>query len=110
MPRRYSYSITGYVPNSNIQNYTDSVMGTWAPAYDTLNRMMGSTGSQQGNSFTNYCWSYDSFGNRTNQEAATSAFQSGSGGPSACLPANPQPLTYNINNQINGGPSVPSYD
>jgi hypothetical protein len=54
--------------------------------------------------------SWPPVGNRTSQEAAASAFQSGSGGLSACLPANPQPLTYNASNQINGGPGVPSYD
>jgi len=83
-------------------------MGTWAASYDTLNRLAGSVGSQQGNSFTNYCWSYDSFGNRTNEEKGTSAFQGG--GAAACTPANPQPLTYNANNRVSGGPSVPSYD
>src|SRR6185437_10255486 len=85
-------------------------MGTWSSSYDSLNRLAGAQAAQPGNSFTNYCWSYDAFGNRTSQEMATSAFQSGSGGESPCLPANPQPTTYNANNQINGGPVLATYD
>lgn len=109
----YQYSIPssgGYYPNSNLQAYSDSVMGTWTFSYDTLNRLAGAQDSEPNNSFTNYCWSYDAFGNRTNQEGATSAFQSGSGGGSPCLPENPQPLSYNTKNQISDGPIVPAYD
>jgi RHS repeat-associated protein len=105
----YYYDVL-YQPNGNVAGYGDAVMGTWAPTYDSLNRLAGSTGSQTGNSFTNYCWSYDNWGNRTSQEASASAFQSGSGGFSSCLPQNPAPVTYNTNNQVSGGPSVPTYD
>jgi RHS repeat-associated protein len=108
-PTVYFYDLL-YQANGNVAGYNDAVMGTWAPSYDTLNRLITSTGSQTGNSFTNYCWSYDNFGNRTSQESSAGTFQSGSGGFSACVPQNPAPLTYNTNNQVSGGPSVPSYD
>ena len=116
----YSYSITtpsggsGYQTNGNVQTFTDSVMGSWTFSYDNLNRLAGSQGNQPGNSFTNYCWSYDAFGNRTGQDPSTVAFQSGSGGQSPCTPANPPALTYNGNNQESGntGGTIipPSYD
>lgn len=88
------------------------VVGSWTYSHDALNRLAGSQeqGSQPVNPMTNYCWSYDAFGNRTSQDAATSPFQSGFGGASPCLPANPPPISYNANNQINGGPVVAVYD
>ena len=43
----------------HVGDYKDSVMGTWAFNYDNLNRLAGAQAAQPGNSFTNYCWSYD---------------------------------------------------
>jgi hypothetical protein len=108
----YSYSV-GYQPNSNIQNYTDSVMGTWTYGYDTLNRL--TSGIQTAaptdplspaipttnTTPTNYCWSYDSFGNRKAEQGSTSA--SGS-------PCSTTPYVYGPNNRVTGGPGVPYYD
>jgi RHS repeat-associated protein len=112
---RYSYSITtptgasGYAANGNVQNYTDSVMGTWSFSYDTLNRLLS---GQQTSTPTdphappvpspNYCWVYDAFGNLEGE------YGFASGG--SCNP--PQLLTY-ANNQavaVSGGPPVPIYD
>jgi RHS repeat-associated protein len=117
----YSYSLPessgncsssgfGYDCVGNVSNLTDSVMGTWTYTYDTLNRLAGSTGSEPGNSDTNYCWSYDAFGNRQQEEGSTTTFEPGSGGPNLCQPVNPQPFLYNSNNQISSGPAVPVYD
>ena len=57
--------------------------------------------------FKNYCWSYDAWGNRTDEEGSNSAYSSNAGGASAC---SSQPQTeYNANNQIVGS-GAPSYD
>jgi len=80
----YSYSIPSYVasqnpvgydPVGNVVGYSDQVMGArglstdvWGFGYDTLYRLTGAAGSQTGSNgqvSTNYCWSYDAFGNRT---------------------------------------------
>ncbi len=39
----YNFSITSYAPNGNLQNYTDSVTGTWRLSYDSLNRLIAGT-------------------------------------------------------------------
>jgi RHS repeat-associated protein len=110
----YSYSITnaaggsGYQANGNIQNYTDSVTGTWTVNYDTLNRIAGAQGTGTGNAMPDYCWSYDAFGNRTDEEQGTTAFTGG--GAAACSPQLHQVYSYNANNQVSGGPVVPQYD
>jgi hypothetical protein len=107
-PVLYSYTV-GFDKASNVHAMNDSLMGNWTFTYDPLNRMAGSIGSQSGNPYTNYCWSYDSFGNRTNEEGSTEAFQSPSGGASACQPQTGAGLTttwasYNPgNNQPGGG-------
>jgi RHS repeat-associated protein len=72
----YSYS-GGYDGAGNLINYNDSVMGTWSFSYDTLNRLIGSSGSQSNNPSQYYCWSYDSFGNRTQQIGSSLAFVQG---------------------------------
>jgi RHS repeat-associated protein len=59
-------------------------MGTWSYSYDNLNRLAGATASQPGNPNTNYCWGYDSFGNRLVQAGSSQPFASGS--PN-CAPA-----------------------
>jgi len=106
----YSYSITtpggaasGYAPNSNILNYSDSVMGTWSFNYDSLNRLIAGMPAA-GNSINNgnnLCWSYDPFGNRTAQSSQSA--------PCPTLPSVPTPtVNYNANNQVTGG--VLTYD
>jgi RHS repeat-associated protein len=88
----YSYS-TSYYANDNVAGYADSVMGTWNFTYDNLNRLSGATDNQPNSTWTNYCWSYDAFGNRTWQEGSNEAFQSGSGGLAACSPQSGASLT-----------------
>jgi len=79
------YSFTGgYDGAGNLLSYSDSVMGNWSFQYDTLNRLIGSSGSQPNNPSPYYCWSYDAFGNRTQQVGASVPFVSGS--PN-CTPA-----------------------
>lgn len=99
----YNYTMTstsgvsGYAPNGNLLNYTDSVNGTWyfgTTGYDSLNRLVSgfaTTGSYQGLQIT---LGYDSFGNRT------SDIYGGSSGVS--LPTSPT-SQYNANNQVTGG-------
>jgi RHS repeat-associated protein len=85
----YSYSGVTCQGNGNVTGYMDSVMGTWSHiAYDSLNRISGAqvTPTSSGIPYSNYCWSYDAFGNRTMQEGSNEAFQSGSGGLSVCNP------------------------
>ncbi len=124
----YSFSAPsgGYDAAGNLVNYTDSVMGTWSFGYDTLNRLGGATISQLAGSgaaaslLANYCWNYDAFGNRAQQEAASLAFQSGSGGMNACQAQAGGTLatsltSFSVNNQIastnaRGVAAQPSYD
>jgi RHS repeat-associated protein len=82
----YSYSVSSYDGVGNLQGMNDSVMGTWTYQYDDLNRVMLAANPGAGNSVTNYCWSYDNFGNRTMQEGSNAAFAAGSGGASSCTP------------------------
>jgi RHS repeat-associated protein len=101
----------GYDPVGNVTGYTDSVNGTWSFTYDSLNRLATATGSQDNNIYPNYCWNYDSFGDRTMQMNASVPFASSMGGPDlgtqVCsttgtlgqtIPAPP-----NANNQISDG-------
>ena len=82
----YSYSIanagggSGYDSVGNVTAYTDSVNGAWSFNYDSLNRLANASGNQPDNPFSNYCWNYDSFGNRMGQMSASVAFPSGQGG------------------------------
>lgn len=113
-PLLYSYTV-GFDKASNVNAMNDSLMGNWTFTYDRLNRLAGSTGSQSGNPYTNYCWSYDSFGNRKNEEGSTEAFQSPSGGASPCQPQTGAGLTntwasYNANNQISETALMPNGD
>ncbi|MGA2050896.1 MAG: hypothetical protein ABSG96_24630, partial [Terracidiphilus sp.] len=106
-------------------NFTDSVMGNWnmlnvpdssggnSPGYDTLNRLVAmqntgttSTSSQYAGQYL--CWSYDTFGNRT-QQVQQSTPCAGSG-PSSSNSV----LNYNSSNQLStvtppgGGSPSPS--
>jgi RHS repeat-associated protein len=83
---RYSVSPGQFDSNGNILGYTDSVMGNWAFSYDTLNRLKHSSATAGDFDGQYGCWSYDSFGNRTQQILSSADFQSGSGGASACQP------------------------
>jgi RHS repeat-associated protein len=78
-------SASSYDGDGNVREYIDSVMGTWALSYDTLNRLASATSSpatgQSANPYPDYCWNFDSFGNRTEQMSANVTFASGMGGP-----------------------------
>ena len=112
----YSYTVA-YQPNGVVGAFSDSVMGTWTADYDSLNRLLGieeATPPIDPNSpkapFTNYCWGYDSFGNRTVSAASTSEFPSDGNGNFVCSPQSYPASGYNANNQVYSGPAVPSYD
>ena len=62
-PTQYAYSV-GYSANGNITTASDSVNGDWAYGYDNLNRLTSAQSSSMAAG-----WSYDAFGNRTNQIA-----------------------------------------
>jgi RHS repeat-associated protein len=106
----YSYSITqpggasGYDAVGNVTNYTDSVRGTWAFGYDTLNRLTAGAGTPAiSNSTSYYCWAYDSFGNRLTQSESNQQFQIGTSTP--CQAPNSASLTtdtatYSTSNQM----------
>jgi RHS repeat-associated protein len=55
-----------YFPNGNVQTANDLVNGNWTYTYDSLNRL----GTAVSNTGEGCLYSYDAFGNRT-QEAAT---------------------------------------
>jgi YD repeat-containing protein len=60
----YSYQVGAYAPNGNILSHTDSAMGTWNFAYDTLNRLTTAqntavTGGSAQFANLNGCWTYD---------------------------------------------------
>ena len=82
----YNFHIS-YDNAGNVIGYTDSIGGTahaWGFAYDSLNRLAGGSTNQAGNPTPNYCWSYDSFGNRLQQVSSSVAFGAQDGGASAC--------------------------
>jgi RHS repeat-associated protein len=62
------YSLTipngDYAPNSDILAANDSVNGDWTYSYDPFNRVIS---SNQNSGATTYSYSYDRFGNRSNQ-------------------------------------------
>lgn len=98
-------SAEGYDSAGNVTGYTDSVNGTWSFAYDSLNRLATASGAQDNNLYPNYCWSYDSFGNRLAQTSSATAYSSSNGGANSC-PIGSGPswgASYNSNNQISGG-------
>ncbi|MGA7830606.1 MAG: RHS repeat-associated core domain-containing protein [Terracidiphilus sp.] len=61
-------------------------MGTWSLQYDALNRLAAASDNQSGTPNTNYCWSYDDFGNRTAQAGSNQPFTNAVGA-STCQPA-----------------------
>ena len=101
----YNFTIGSYDSVGNVKAYTDSVNGTWSFNYDTLNRLANASGGQADDPYPNYCWQYDSFGNRLWQTSSATAYASTAGGPSACaVTAGPSSgASYNANNQISDG-------
>jgi RHS repeat-associated protein len=105
-PPGSSFSSASCTPSSNsmydavgnVVGFDDTVMGTWAYGYDTLNRLTSgqntattSTSSQYAGYY--FCWAYDAFGNRIAQQIQTS--------PCPSSESSLQPTaSYNANNQV----------
>ena len=113
----YSYSVTtpsgasGYDGVGNVTAMQDSVMGASSYSYDNLNRVASSAYSSGSNSGQHTCWSYDSFGNRTNQATSNAAFTNAAG--AACAPASgatyqPAAVTVDAGNHLTTTPQLPS--
>jgi RHS repeat-associated protein len=100
----YSYTVPsgGYAANSNLKQHTDSVTGSWAFGYDTLNRLTSAIASSGIYSGTNGCWTYDAFGNRKLE--AFSTVTSTPCAPGANDNSQLTSLTYSTsyNNQVQG--------
>lgn len=117
----YSYSVqasdgsSGYEANGNIKAYADSVNGNWGwngpIAYDIFNHLIAANVALVGGGATqNWCWTYDSFGNRTQEQNANSSLPSDC---SASPGATQNSMTYNSKNQIMSSslyPASPTYD
>ena len=104
----YTIPVGYYASNGNLLGYMDSVMGSWAFGYDTLNRLTGAATNQTGN--TSYCWGYDAWGNRSIQAGSSAAFAVGS---PTCQPASGASYTStwtNIlsNNRVGGTNQAPA--
>jgi RHS repeat-associated protein len=69
-----SYDNVGNVTASSDSTYDGgSIMGAWANTYDSLNRLSMSTWAPPLGPTEYFCWSYDAFGNRTDQMTTTGA-------------------------------------
>ena len=92
----YSFAVPssgGYDGANNVLSVTDSVLGSWKYAYDSLDRLIKGTPSS-GSYLGQYgCWSYDSFGNRLAQSFQTTACAT----PESSVPAT---ASYYPNNQV----------
>jgi YD repeat-containing protein len=84
----YSYSVPtgGYALNGNVLAYTDTVMGSWSFGYDQLNRLTSAVNTAAApanaqlatpNWQPNFCWAYDSSGNRLAQTRSDQARRAG---------------------------------
>jgi RHS repeat-associated protein len=128
----YQFSITkpdgssGFAPNGNVLGYFDSVNGMWSQIqYDGLNRLTSArvTPPIMGMQASYFCWSFDSFGNRTGQTLSNQALSSN--GTQPCQPASgatssSSQMQYGSTNQIASGTwqsqqgayvtGTPSYD
>jgi len=122
----YSFTIPdqgGFDPAGNLKTVQDSVMGNWSYSYDNLNRLASAAGTLPVNTsasfYSNYCWAYDGFGNRTMQDGSTEPFTNAIGAP-ACAAQSSALLdtdlaAFNANNQMTatnarGVAVVPTYD
>jgi RHS repeat-associated protein len=103
---------SGYMANGNVQNLNDSVMGNWTYNYDDLNRLISGTAASGPYSGDSGCWSYDSFGNRTNQILSNAAFTTANG--TSCQPASgatslASPVTFSgSDNHMTTTPQLPN--
>jgi RHS repeat-associated protein len=108
-----AYKFAGsYDPVGNLLSYTDLVMGTFnfttsngASGYDTLNRLSAGTLTPPGGAAQYFCWSYDSFGNRTDQASSSQPFTNAADSRFCQLAGSASQLsnswaTYNGNNQF----------
>ena len=93
------------------RSYTDSVTGTWSNlGYDSVNRLIAGTQTAISGAplsvSQSFCWSYDSFGNRTAQATGSQPFTNAPG--AACQLPSGATLTgntwtsYTAANQISG--------
>jgi RHS repeat-associated protein len=98
----YSYTAS-YDGVGNVIGSTDTVNGSWNMngGYDALNRLALATQTPANGSTQYYCWAYDDFGNRLQQEVSSLSFQSGSGGPNACNPQLNGTLATDLNSFTN---------
>jgi hypothetical protein len=75
----YSYNDSYDHVGNMVASSNDPVMGKWTFTPDTLNRMTGATNVPvpvATSATTYYCWSYDSFGNRSLQGISSETFAS----------------------------------
>ena len=100
---------SGYDAVGNVLNYSDSVTGTWnfsnstGSGYDSLNRLSLATQTPVGRPSQSFCWTYDSFGNRTAQDVATQPFTNAAGSVTCQMTGSALPstsATYNAYNQF----------
>ena len=86
---QYSVPVGGYDTNGNVLAYTDTVMGQWNFGYDQLNRLVtahngdaflaGTPEPPARNWAPDFCWAYDSFGNRLQQANSDLPFTASDG-------------------------------
>ena len=97
-------------------------MGSWGNTYDSLNRLSMATWTPPSGPTEYFCWSYDAFGNRTDQMTTTGAGYANTPG-NTCSPASGATTIgnfwayYTVNgtantgdngkNQLTGDPLVP---
>jgi YD repeat-containing protein len=87
-------------------------MGNWVYNYDNLNRLTSGTASGGAYNGNSTCWSYDSFGNRTNQIVSNAPFTTANG--TLCQPASgatnlASPATYqSADNHMTTTPQLPN--
>jgi RHS repeat-associated protein len=74
----YNYSVPagGYLPNGNLSDASDTTNGHWSNLqYDGANRLKSGTLDRNAQPTQYFCWTYDSFGNRTTQATSDQGFQ-----------------------------------
>jgi RHS repeat-associated protein len=86
-------------------------MGVWIFGYDQLNRLTSAANTSVGNWGTNFCWAYDSFGNRLAQSTSNAAFTTGENGACNTTGSLASSLntwaSYNRQNQVTGTTAAP---